>query len=615
MPDDENQDKVQLSEAELNQFLEEDIPEDTLKELNAMFEKFDNPELQEAFKDTELVFGDDDDIDSEIKRLLAAEEQEESKFEDFVDTSNFIEDISVYDSEQRSVVELDGEIVELEEVEPIVAAAPKKHKVKPKKEKKKIVIATKTLYIVASVLFVLVLAMSVTMFTLNSLANSLVRNSYKISIPQNVTNNNKYIYVTLESELGENSLKMTRLLIDPMATEFYFSGSSDLTGFEYVLQDNKQKTYPMDLVSVSEGDLTAPEMMLRFAPFDVDVNGFCLLISDPVSGGSNEFNFHIDGGVAGSLKQLSKRLEVLTGVDDITVSIEGGDFSSSSSTVFFSINWNDNISEVSFDDETNAFTLMENGQNVIPTGRGFVKTVLEDKNMLLGRAEFTPLRSLNSPISINLVGLNRSMKIERDFPVNSLPKSLRQQPYVFDFRRYKTIIECADFQGDYYVLVFHTEDKNIFASSSDYYLSDNRVDTTMHATLILPTQNGNIEIKGRSISGKMGTDMLFDIKDYKSVMLPEKAYVRIDSVDIRMKEVSLDLDMSTVPLNRTNPRSQTVAEVTESFNQSFEDKLNFMGLPIGYSINNGEIIGMFQKGYLKNNRIEYITKSIDSSVK
>ncbi len=612
-----------LSDAELSKYIDEEIPEDKINELNAMFEKFKSPDIQKQLAETSMPLFESDDIDSEIKRLLALDEQEEVKLTE-LNSANFIEDVSVYDTEDRSTpqleeIEIDPEKEGLDLAPPKEAAAKtsKKQRSKSKAPKKNLKeIPTKRLYYTAAVLGVLVLGLSLAMFKLNSMANDIIVYSQKISIPSTALNNAQFIYVSQEAQLNGNRLALKKILLDALATEFYFESSIDLTNYTFTLKDNQDNYYPIDLVSVSgESDYSAPSTKLRFAPLDAKAKSFSLkaeLTNSDIPDSHVEFSFYLDGKLDESVRYLTQKQEIATTINEMVVAVEGASFSAAGSTIFFSFRWKDDKSIFGFANGKYGVSVSENGSSLVHTKSQPHKTILPSEKMLLGRANFAPTQYLTSTVFVNFQNLERKFLVNQEYPISSLPKGSSQEPMVLDFERYKVIIEGARFMGDYYVLVFHTEDKEIFASSSDLFQNDNRVDTTMDASLEWTAADGLvISVPCKSVSGKIGTDVLFDLKDYKASLAPDKMKLKLNSLNIQMKDISIPIDLSNLPkaIEDTHPllKAQQAFEETQS---TLPSSSHYVSAPIGYYMDKDKLMSIFQKGLLEDGKITYRTNQL-----
>jgi hypothetical protein len=215
-------------------------------------------------------------------------------------------------------------------------------------------------------------------------------------------------------------------------------------------------------------------------------------------------------------------------------------FDSASSQISYVIE-SDNISnELRFADHSAVpFIHATEGVHWLPA---FTQTPAETRfdnhNIVLGKLNFSPVRSLDSIIELTFTDVFYRYPLPfREIDLRAL-FSRRPEQQRIPAGKYQLVLEGMALQGNVVVLVLHGLDED-----------GRRLETRVDATLAVETETGRVVVDGECRSINIGADVLFDITEVREqlVGIPVAQYrVIIHAAEFRVPRVTVSLDLNEI---------------------------------------------------------------------
>lgn len=447
------------------------------------------------------------------------------------------------------------------------------------KEKSKVDLAqkvnkvpTKILIIVLAVLGVLVLIMGI-LFGVTLLKKSKLdaANKVKATVPKYQANATNYIFISQEKEFQGEPLKLVKMLIDPVATIFYFDKELNFMNYEVDLTDRAGKSYNMDLsfVEASNSDNSGASF-IRFDTIDEGITGFTLTISDPNTGETIKYNIKLDTYPKNlTAKYLGEPVKTKIPNYNMDIVLEDAKFSSSGSIIEYKLNWADNSNAIQMGWEgikTDSLITLEDGNIPVPATKKYPSMYsFADKNTIIGRMDFDHVRNLNANIEVNFNSLYNQYNLNQIIDVEQLPYEADENlQYIINIGENKLILEQYGNLGDRCILTYHALDT-----------LGNRVEARLSGQLVISDNSGmEVNIDGECIAKKEGGDFIFDLAKSQELIdsLSNKTYkLNLKYAGIKIPEQTVTLDLSQI--NETTVQTDK-KEVENFIKEAFEKRLS-----------------------------------------
>lgn len=433
-------------------------------------------------------------------------------------------------------------------------------------------VPTKILIIVLAVLGVLVLIMGI-LFGVTLLKKSKLdaANKVKATVPKYQANATNYIFISQEKEFQGEPLKLVKMLIDPVATIFYFDKELNFMNYEVDLTDRAGKSYNMDLsfVEASNSDNSGASF-IRFDTIDEGITGFTLTISDPNTGETIKYNIKLDTYPKNlTAKYLGEPVKTKIPNYNMDIVLEDAKFSSSGSIIEYKLNWADNSNAIQMGWEgikTDSLITLEDGNIPVPATKKYPSMYsFADKNTIIGRMDFDHVRNLNANIEVNFNSLYNQYNLNQIIDVEQLPYEADENlQYIINIGESKLILEQYGNLGDRCILTYHALDT-----------LGNRVEARLSGQLVISDNSGmEVNIDGECIAKKEGGDFIFDLAKSQELIdsLSNKTYkLNLKYAGIKIPEQTVTLDLSQI--NETTVQTDK-KEVENFIKEAFEKRLS-----------------------------------------
>ncbi len=403
------------------------------------------------------------------------------------------------------------------------------------------------------------------------------RHSQTIAQPMQVANNANYIYLQKLEKLGDETLVIQKMLIDRMANVFYISKKINLDNYNVSLVDDKGNLYGIDLTFVKNENLPqygSTETVLRFEPLKEGVEKFTLFIHEPQTNNSAIFNLDLEHKLTQSTPY---RIAVSPVAKDSSLSVwaelDRAIFSSQGSIVNYRLSWSDDNNTISLgsknDRSFDNIVMQEGAKSVTPTKARANEYTFGDKNSILGRMDFEPIRSLDSVVTISFKNLYEKINYPAEIPIGDLFFASEESPLEFNVGSKKVVFERLGKVGENYVLVLHAEDEMVYAVSNPEKSLDNRTEVILDAQLVAETISGmEVVLDGNNKASQIGTDILFNAKNASVFMegIPRANYkLRISNIYFKLHEVNVDLDLSKEQMTQSRDNERFEKFITDAY--------------------------------------------------
>ena len=569
--DNETLNSIEFDDAELSSLMD-DIPENLLEELSGQMQAFSEDEVNQTdiinkLASSEDLMGESSHLDD---LLSAALEQELSSNDSFdigsLDTG-FINDVSVYDIEEREVVDfvetetIPEEDIFFEEEE------------KPDNSFKALSGIIPIAVIGVLSLFIIVLGISFVML-LGRLPESppptpTAFERVVFTPPVAVPNHQNFIFLGLETEFRDRAVTLEKIVVDQTATVFYFDREFNILDTSFTLTDNIGRLYNLDL-SFPSGDMTrASGGIVRFEPLIGRGSRFTLTMRDRMLDETAVFQFDLERLSDFTPARHINQPVRLTGTPGgVNITVENAIFSSAGSIVNFTFRWSDDIANVLINplaDGLPAISLRSPTRPVLPTRRAPALYHFPEFQVTLGRMDFGPVENLTSDMSINFSNLFEDIPIGGSIPTAGLFADNEEEWVHIPAGNHTAVLERMGRMGDNFVLVMHTLDGR-----------GNRAESIPDATLMLTLRDGlTMPLEGSSRSGTIGTDVLFGIPhQFRSevrTVFPGNISLNLRSLLVRLDDASGSLNL----LEADDVLAENVEYAKTSVINSFTDRLRY----------------------------------------
>ena len=312
------------------------------------------------------------------------------------------------------------------------------------------------------------------------------------------------------------------LLLDEVATIFYFDGDLDFERYVFSLADFDGRTY---------------ERNLYFAP---SPSGVYFHSVNPMAGGLVLSITDLRTGQIGTIEKtyyaadfmpvwhVIEPTEVSTGLPGVTFTIDRGFFSAAASSVSFRIKHTTPGADFGF-------------------GDGFTRTShFLQSNLILGTVDFGPLHNHGGHVDIVLNHLYKHYDPPRTLTSASrLFAAEGERAASIDLGEHIINFYAIERQGDFFVLPLYGLQRIYREDAAQ------RVQATVNATLVgIDDDGGQIRIASQAGRNEAGAYISFDIRENEDILRipPERMYLELENISVRLPEV-----VATLYLSETSP--------------------------------------------------------------
>lgn len=550
--------------------VEEHISAEEMDELSRAFKDLEDqiaaPAVAEDFASIELgegEFGDmsEEDLDAMLKSLM---DNEEDSDEDWVPIENIDAQLEqepeIYEGENADK-EIDLSVLEPDKKPKRANKSPRKWMAQQYRSGDKgskvlvLSIAALSVLAVASLLFVAGMLIFVNM-------NDGEQGTFNVSPPPYAFNNASHSLVNLSAPLGDDTIFLSRLLLDEIATVFYFGGALDPERYIFALEDNNGRIYARNLVlSNTSRDQGISQTVVRFEAMDPTTEGFTISITDLHTNQTSEIELTFDSDAIAPGRYITSSITVDTGLSNIDINIDHGSFSAAASSLNFSIVHADPRFSLVFSEDTfmPPVSLRHMGATV-PAMGALQLTNFPQDNIMLAAVDFNPLRTLTGRVEVVFGQIYKRYEMGITMSTDGMFSRNADRARTIHLANHTIHMHGLMQQGDFFVMPLYGV-TGVGASESD-----TRVPTTMvvHLTgTIHYPQTRHISIPGTVQYDGRGTDVTFDITGNEAILeIPRNSlYLAFDSISVLLPEfsVAIDLDeLGFVPSEDINAVKSTI---------------------------------------------------------
>lgn len=433
-------------------------------------------------------------------------------------------------------------------------------------------IPTKILIIFLAIMAVLVVAMGaacgITLYKKNKLESA---NKVKVTVPTYKANTTNFIFISDKKEFEGSELELIKMLVDPVATVFYFDRAIDFMSYEADLKDNHGRTYSMDISFAESSNADDTESsFVRFEPINTNAKEFKLSISNPVTGEIVDFNIELDSQPKSlSAKYLSEPINTTISDQNMEIVLEDSVFSSSGSIIKYRLHWNDSSSAIqmgwkgiSADELIN----IKEGGIIVPTTKKYpAMYIFPNENTIIGRMDFERVKNLNSNIEVNFNSLFRQRQLNQTVNVSDLPyRADEANQTVIEMGEYKLILENFGQFEDKCILTYYGLDP-----------LNNRIEMKLDSSLSMSDNSGmEVVIDGECISQKEGGNVIYSTKSSEEML----GKVLGQTHTLNLKNVGIKIPTQTVDLNLSKSNGTQIQadkkEIEDFIVEAFKNRLS-----------------------------------------
>ena len=532
--------------------VEENISDEEMDELTRAFQDLEDhisaPTIAEDFASIELdtgEFGDmsEDDLDAMLKSLM----QEEGGDEDWVPMDN----IDVQLEQEPEIYEGDTTGSEIDLVVPEADKKLKRSLKSPHKwirqqyrEGDK---STRALVVAVTAMSGLVAA-SILFFVGVLIAGNFAGQSqgaFNVSPPPYAFNNASHSLVNLSAALGDDTIVLNRLLLDDVATVFYFGGILDPARYIFALEDFNGRTYQRN-ASITPNHIrnqTQNQTVIYFETLDPTAGGFTISITDLHAGQTSYIELTFDENAIAPGRHIASPITVDTGLSDITINIDHATFSAATSLLNFSISYaNPDVSLVFSNSTVVPPVAMRHMGTTVPAMSTLQASHFPQDSIMLGAMDFNPLRSLTGRMDIVFGQMYKRYETNILIPTTGMFTAGDDRARTIELADHIITIHGMDNRGNTFVMPLFG------AQRAEENEEAKRVPTTLEVNLVGMSDDAHgrqIRIPGTVMYGARGTDVVFDAAINEAILDIPRAnlYLELESVSVQLPEFSVSIDL------------------------------------------------------------------------
>jgi len=406
--------------------------------------------------------------------------------------------------------------------------------------------------------------------------------TFAVTPPAYAFNNASHAFVNLTALLGDESVTLRRLLLDSLATVFYFQDVLDTSRFVFHLHDFNGTEYPRELIYAENQHRNEilNQTPIRFAPMDPMAAGFTLSITDLETNITTSIDLTFDDDAISFGRHLYNPVEVETGLPGISVSIDSGVFSAFTSSINISVVNRGGNAQLVFGgvDGISPINMRQAGFTV-PTVDSNLYLSDFGNGIALGSMDFSPLRSLMGRVDIDFGHIYKRYDIGETMGIVGLltPGDLRARS--INFGDHVVNISGVVRQGPYFVMVMHglmrVEYEDEYGETQTRY---DRMPTTAQATIF------GVDSLGRRINlpvthinyDHRGTDVMFDTRVNEAILdIPlSQLYLEFEAASVRLPALRTSIHLNDIGFTPSYHQNAVAADIIRFFDASYNSRMS-----------------------------------------
>lgn len=391
-------------------------------------------------------------------------------------------------------------------------------------------------------------------------------------------NNANFIFVSQERGHGSSNFFMSRMLLDPFATIFYFNDYVDWQNYTVELKDDMLRTIPLSLLHFSN----VYGNTLSFNPVYTDTRGIVLSITNvhtmevatfPIEFYGNVFRLPSSHLIERSYVQLNENI----------ITVTGGQFSTAGSSIFYHIQYHG----ASFNFQ---HILLNSGAQMLPLLNHQSFDIAPGQ--VIGRLDFGPLPSVNGNVSLIFSDLFLQYEVDEAINIQGLFANVRQNWINLDIGDGNTLVlERLGRRNEEFILVLH-------GTNAYGVRQETRINATIEATDVNDT---SVSLYPTIFSGEQGSDLVFDIMSPLSTNL-SNINLQLNHVYFGVSNLLLNISLNNTSNTLRPSDAQFIQTATEELLQMGYDMVS----PITFTSNGLGYFGAFRVANYLNEVNDYI---------
>ena len=389
--------------------------------------------------------------------------------------------------------------------------------------------------------------------------------TFNVSPPPYAFNNASHSLVNLSASLGEDTIVLNRLLLDEVATVFYFAGNLDPARYIFALEDFDGRVYPRNvaLMPNHQRNRAQDQTVVYFAPIDPMAEGFVISITDLNTGQTTDIELTFDENAVAPGRYITSPIVIETEIPGITIAIDSGTFSAATSSLSFSIGYaNPNISLVFSQDTIVPSISMRHMGAIVPTASELSLSHFSQDNIILGTMDFNPLRSLTGRVEIVFGQLYKRYDTDISIATNGMYTANDNRAREIQLSGHTINIHGINNRGNIFIMPLFGAER---ASADEEAI---RIATTLEVYLVGTNDQGRqFRVPGTVIYDARGTDVIFDASEHQGILsiARDNLYLEIESISVRLSEVSANIYFDDMNFETSNHENNIKSAIESAF--------------------------------------------------
>ncbi|MDR2183687.1 MAG: hypothetical protein LBE55_05890 [Clostridiales bacterium] len=369
--------------------------------------------------------------------------------------------------------------------------------------------------------------------------------TFNVSPPPHAFNNASHSLVNLSAPLGDDTIVLNRLLLDEVATVFYFGQVLDPARYIFTLEDFDGRIYQrnVSLMPNLERGRAQDQTVVHFEALDPATEGFTISVTDLHTGQTSYIELTFDADAIAAGRHLTDPMAVDTGLSNIDISIDSATFSAAASSLNFSISYaNPDIGLVFGESAVAGPVGLRHMGMTVPAMGALQTSHFPQEGILLGAIDFNPLRSLTGRVDVIFGHLYKHYETNITMPAMGMFTAGGNRERTIELADHIINIHGMDHRGHIFVMPLFGAPRAVGGEEPQ------RVPTTMEVALVGIGEyphTQQIRVPGTVIYGPRGTDVIFDASENEGILgIPRNnLYLEFSSVSVRLPEVIVTIDL------------------------------------------------------------------------
>ena len=430
--------------------------------------------------------------------------------------------------------------------------------------------ATKILMLSIAAMFVVTVAsIGVFIGVLFNVAGQQNNGAFAITPPAYAFNNASHSFVNLTAIMGDEPITLHRLLLDEVATVFYFRGILDPARYIFRMEDFNGRIYSKEIIYATNHlrDYLLEQTTVTFERLDPLAAGFTLSITDLLTGITTSMDLTYSEDAFALGRYITEPIEIETGVPGISILIDHGTFSAFGSILNFSVKSDLDGADLVFatGDAIAPITIRHAGFIVPAVDNNISISHFPQTGVTLGSIDFSPLRSLMGRVDVSFGHAYKRYNIGQRLSAQNMFTAGENRAITLDLNDHIINISGMMLQGNYFVMPMHGLQR-YFVEEDGIIIEEGftRMPTTIDVNLLGIADDGrSIRLPGRVIYDGRGTDVLFDVRENEDILnIPRsRLYIEVQNISVRLPQLSTSINLSDLgftPLEHHNAIAEDI---------------------------------------------------------